>query len=106
MFFSVTVVSTATRDRLASSTVPEARPASTLFVSSHSAPSSPIRLRHRVSEDGSIGGRCWKNVSPLKCWSQGFSSQRATTASSDSHQACWRYSNHATSRGEVAGRPR
>jgi len=30
-------------------------------------PNSPIRPRQRVSKDGSIGGRCWKNVSPVKC---------------------------------------
>jgi len=65
MFFSITVVSTATRDRLSSSTVPEARPASMVLVSSHSAPSSPIRLRQRVRDEGSMGG---PNVSPVKCW--------------------------------------
>ena len=59
MFFSITVVSTAIRFRLLSVTAPEARAALLVLVSSHSTPSSPIRLRQRVSEDGSIGGRCW-----------------------------------------------
>ena len=82
MFFSITVVSTDTRSRLLFATVPEARPASIVLVSSHSTPSSPMRLRQRVSEEGSIGGRCWSeagnrsvrwtdlppNVSPQKCW--------------------------------------
>lgn len=58
MFFSMTVVSTATRFRLLSLIVPEDRPASMVLVRSHAAPSSPIRLCQRVSEDGSIGGRC------------------------------------------------
>lgn len=67
MFFSITVVSTETRSRRLSAIVPEVRPASIVFVSSHSTPSSPMRLRQRVSEEGSIGGRCWKKVSPQKC---------------------------------------
>lgn len=40
------------------STGSEFRPVSMVLVSSHSTPSSPIRLRQRVSEVGSIGGRC------------------------------------------------
>ena len=105
MFFSITVVSTAIRFRLLSVTAPEARAALIVLVSSHSTPSSPIRLRQRVSEDGSIGGRCWKKVSPVKCWKYGFSTQRASTASSERPWACWRYISPATRRGWVAGRP-
>lgn len=48
-------------------TAPETRPASMVLLSSHSTPSSPICLRQRVSEDGSIGGRCWKKILPVKC---------------------------------------
>ena len=64
---SITVVSTATRLVLSSSIMPDFCPARIVWVSSHSTPSSSIRPRQRVSEDGSIGGRCWKNVSPVKC---------------------------------------
>jgi hypothetical protein len=50
MFFSMTVVSTATSSRLASSTAPLFRPASMVLGSNHSTPSSLIRLRQRISE--------------------------------------------------------
>jgi hypothetical protein len=62
MAFSITVVSTATCSKLRSSTAPDFRPASMVFVSSHSTPSSPMRLRQRVSEVGSIGGWCWSEA--------------------------------------------
>ena len=52
MAFSITVVSTPTSERLLSLTAPAARPASMLLVSSHSAPSSPMRARQRLSEEG------------------------------------------------------
>jgi hypothetical protein len=52
MAFSITVVSTTTWDRLRGLTAPAARPASMVLVSSHSTPSSPIRLRQRLSEEG------------------------------------------------------
>ncbi len=98
MALSTTVVSTITASAERSRITPAPRPASIVLVSSHSTPSSPIRPRQRVSEDGSIGGRCWSeedqktvrgtvfptNVSPQKCWKYGVSTQRATTASSDS----------------------
>ena len=29
---------------------------------------SPIRCRHRVSDERSNGSRCWKNSSPQKNW--------------------------------------
>jgi len=68
MAFSITVVSTTKRERLRSLTAPAARPASMVLVSSHSAPSSPMRLRQRLSEEGCSGNWCWKNTSPVKCW--------------------------------------
>lgn len=46
---------------------PDLRTASMVCVSRHSTPFSPIRLRQRVRQDGSMGGRCRKNVSPVKC---------------------------------------
>ena len=58
MAFSMTVVSTITASAERSRITPASLPASIVFVSSHSTPSSPIRPRQRVSEDGSIGGRC------------------------------------------------
>lgn len=56
MAFSMTVVSTATGSRLAFSKAPDLRLASMVLVSSHSTPSSPMRLRQRTSELGSMGG--------------------------------------------------
>ena len=71
MFFSITVVSTATRLALSSSITPDFCPARMVWVNSHSTPSSPIRPRQPlpgrrmftfaergVSEDGSIGSLC------------------------------------------------
>jgi len=58
MFFSITVVSTATRLTLSASVTPDLRPAAMVWVSSHSTPSSPIRSRQRVSDEGSMGGLC------------------------------------------------
>jgi len=40
----------------------------TAWASNSSAPSSPMRWRRRVSEDGSIGSSCWKYSSPQKYW--------------------------------------
>jgi hypothetical protein len=45
---------------------PDLRPASMVWVSRHSTPSFPIRLRHRVSENGSMGSRRLQKVSPVK----------------------------------------
>lgn len=70
LHISITAVSTASRDKLSSSNAPDWRPASIVFVRSHSTPCSPIRSRQRTSDDGSIGGRCRKNTSPVKCWSE------------------------------------
>lgn len=39
-----------------------ARPASIVFASSNSTPSSLMRLRQRVSDEWSIGGRCWSEA--------------------------------------------
>ena len=50
--FSITVVSTAISERLRGVTAPEARPASIVLVKSHSTPSSPMRPRQRLSEEG------------------------------------------------------
>ena len=55
MFFSITVVSTVTRLRSLLFTAPDCFPASIVSVNTHSTPSSPIRFRQRVREDGSIG---------------------------------------------------
>lgn len=52
MAFSITVVSTAISAKLRSDTAPAAHPASMVLVSSHSTPSSPMRPRQRLSEDG------------------------------------------------------
>ena len=43
----------------ASEIIPATRPASIVLVSNHSTPSSPIRLRHRVSDDVMIQ---WKSA--------------------------------------------
>jgi hypothetical protein len=66
-FFSITVVPTVTRLALFSTITQDLCPAQMVWVSSISTPSSPIRPRQRVSDDGSIGGRCWKSVSTVKC---------------------------------------
>ena len=47
---------------------PDFWPARIVWVSIHSTPSSPMRLRQRVRDEASIGSRCWKKVSPAKCW--------------------------------------
>lgn len=65
---SITVVSTATHLVLPSSITPARRPTSMVLMSSHSTLSSPARLRQRVRELGSSGGRCWKNTPPVKRW--------------------------------------
>ena len=52
MAFSITVVSTAISDRLRGVTAPQARPAWMVLVSSHSTPSSPMRPRQRLSDEG------------------------------------------------------
>ena len=49
MAFSITVVSTAISERPRGVTAPEARPASTVLVRSHSTPSSPMRPRQRAA---------------------------------------------------------
>jgi len=66
MVFSITVVSTATRRTLSPSMAPDLCPARIVRVRSHSTPSAAILPRERVREDGSIGGRCRKKVSPVR----------------------------------------
>lgn len=62
---------------------PDLRSASMVLVSSPSTPSSTLRLRHCVKDNGSIGKRCYNKISPMKCWKYGFSTPRAAMASSD-----------------------
>ena len=69
---SMGALSTAILARLRSDTAPAARPASMVLLSSHSTPPSPMRPRQRLSEEGWMGRRCWKKVSPVKCWKYGF----------------------------------
>jgi hypothetical protein len=52
--------------------------------------SGPIRLRHRLISEGSIGSACSKNSKPQKYCQYGFSTQRSTVSSSDRSKVCFR----------------
>jgi len=104
--FGITVVSTMILSRLLFLIKPAARAASMVTASKTSTPSSPMRLRQRLRLEGSMGNSVCRYVSPQKYCQYGFSSQVATTASSEASLACCRYSSPATRRGLSAGRPR
>ena len=56
-----------------------------------SSRSAPTRFRHLLRLDGSIGNSCCMYVQPQKNCQYGFSTQRATTDSSLSLKACFKY---------------
>jgi hypothetical protein len=74
--FSCTIVSTFIRLSWWGLTAFNFSPAWIVSFSNCSAPASPIRFRHRVMLDGSIGSQCSKNFIPLKHCQYGFSTQR------------------------------
>src|SRR5471032_1508361 len=106
MAFSCTVLSTITLWKLWGLTTRADSAALIVCVSIHSRPASPMRLRQPVNELGSIGCRCWNQVSPQNNCQYGFSTQPHTTSWSDNAKVCCKYSRPAMSLGEVAGRPR
>ena len=71
----ITVVSTITRSTLAARGSPIRRPVSIVTISIVSTPSPPMRFRHRVRLDGSIGASVWNQVSPVKCCQYGVPTQ-------------------------------
>ena len=93
MAFSITVVSTIKRFRLAFLMTFARFAASIVSASSSSTPASPSRLRQRVRLDRSTGGFVCKYVSPVNTCQYGFSSHCQTTSSSDRSKACCKYSN-------------
>lgn len=81
------------------------RAASTLSVGNYSTPSSPIRWRRRVIDEGSIGGSCRKQVSSRKCCPYGFSPRLPIRSSSGQANLCCGQGKPAINRSELAGRP-
>jgi hypothetical protein len=59
--------------------------------------SSPILWRQRVIDERWNKSVCWKSSSPQNSWKQGFSSQRAQSASSERSRMCLRIANPAIS---------